>query len=131
MTVKALSTALLIFAALVNLAPVSGVLSADRLQGFYGVAFEDDNLLVLMRHRALLFGVVGGILAASVFHSPLRPIGLVVGLFSMLSFVLVTWLADNYNAELGRIAIIDLVASVALAGSALIDRFAEKRDAAH
>ena len=66
----------------------------------------------------------------SVFHSPLRPIGLTAGLFSMLSFVLVTWLPDNHNAELGRIAIIDLVASVALVGSALIDRFAGKRDAA-
>ena len=63
---QAISTALIFGVGLVNLLPVSGVLSANRLQALYGVAIEDVNFLVLMRHRAVLFGIVGGLLVASV-----------------------------------------------------------------
>ena len=119
-----LSTTLIVVVGLVHLLPVSGVLSAARLQILYGVAFEGANLLILMRHRAILFGVVGALLVASAFHLPLRPVGLAVGLVSMLSFVLIAWLVGGYNAELRRVLIVDLVASVALVCSALLDHFA-------
>ena len=127
---QSLSTTLIFLAGLVNLLPVSGVLSANRLQALYGVSLEDPNLLILMRHRAILFGIVGGLLVASAFRSPLRPVGLAVGLTSMISFVLIAWLVGNHNAELGRIVVADLVATVALLGSALLDHFAKKRQAA-
>ncbi len=56
---KILTNALFLIAAFVNLAPVSGVLSADVLEGLYGITLEDPNLVILMRHRAVLFGIVG------------------------------------------------------------------------
>ena len=127
---QALSTTLILVAGLVNLLPVSGVLSANRLQTLYGVAFENANLLILMRHRAVLFGIVGGLLIASALHSPLRPVGLAVGLISMLSFVFIAWLVDGYNAELRRIVVVDLVASVALLGAVLLDHLADTPGAA-
>ena len=81
---QVLTKTLFLIAAAVNLVPVSGVLSADNLAMLYGVAFEDPNLIILMRHRAVLFGIVGALLVASAFRPSLRPLGLAVGLVSML-----------------------------------------------
>jgi hypothetical protein len=59
---QALTTTPILFAALVNRAPVTGLLSAERLRALYGISFEGDTLLIRMRHRAVLFGIVGGLL---------------------------------------------------------------------
>lgn len=50
--------------------------------------------------------------------------GLTVGLISMLSFVVVAWVVGDYNAQLRRVVIIDLVASAALFASFVIERMA-------
>ena len=126
---RALSTTLILLASLINLAPVSGVVSSARLQALYGIAFADPNLLILMRHRAVLFGIVGGLLVASGFHPPLRPVGFAVGLLSMLSFVLIAWLVGGYNAELRRVLLVDVVGSVLLIGAALLHYGVGTRDA--
>lgn len=110
-----------------NLLPVSGAWSAARLEVLYGVAVEDPNLLILLRHRAILFGIVGGLLVAAALHPPLRPIGSIVGLVSMVSFIGVAWLVGGTNAELQRVVIVDWVASFALVGAAVLDRLATAR----
>jgi hypothetical protein len=127
---KTLSTTLIVLAGLVNLAPVIGVLSASRLQSLYGLAFEDADLLILMRHRAILLGIVGCLLVTSAFRPPLRPAAFAAGLVSMLSFVLIAWFVGNHNAELARVATIDLAASAALVGAVVLDQIAGKRVAA-
>lgn len=117
----ALSTALILLVGLLNLLPVSGVVSGNRLQSLYGVVLQDPNLVILMRHRAVLFGVVGGLLVISAFHLPLRPAGYAAGFISMLSFVLIAWLVGSCNPELRRVVVVDLVASAALLGALLLD----------
>lgn len=116
-----LSTALYLLAGVVNLLPASGVISAGRLEALYGVAFREPNLLVLMRHRAVLFGVVGGLLIASAFRPALRRVALAAGLVSMLSFVALAWRVGDVNAELQRVAVVDGIAGAALLAAALID----------
>ena len=127
---RILCTSLILFVSLVNLGPLVGVLSADRLQALYGVVLDAPNLVILMRHRAVLFGIVGSLLVASAFHRPLRPIAFAAGLVSMLSFVFIVWLVGDHNAELGRVVVIDLVALIALLAAALLDRFATAPDSA-
>jgi hypothetical protein len=124
---RALSTALIVLASLINLAPVLGVFSVERMQALYGVALQDANLGILMRHRAVLFGIVGTLMLVSAFHPPLRPLGYAVGSVSMLSFLALAWLAGGYNAEIQRVCLIDLVGVAALLGAWLIDRFAAAR----
>jgi hypothetical protein len=116
------ATGLILFAAAVNLAPVGGALSSDRLQAAYGVAFTDPNLVILMRHRAVLFAVVGGLLAVAAFHAPLRRAAYVAGFLSMLSFLLILVGVGGYNPELRRIAVVDAVASLALLGALALER---------
>ena len=117
---RTLATVLILVVGLINLLPVSGALSADRLEALYGLRFDEPNLLILMRHRAVLFGITGGILIASAFHVPLRPVGFTVGLVSMLSFVAVALLIGGYKDELRRIVVVDVIASVALLAAVLL-----------
>ncbi len=125
-----LSTALIIFAGLVNFAPVGGVLSVGFMHSLYGVAFEDPVLIILMRHRAVLFGMLGCLLFAAAFHAPLRPVAYAAGLISMLSFIVIVWLIGDPNAELTRAAVFDGVASVGLLGAVLLDHRVGRRGAA-
>ena len=114
-----LATTLFAIVGVVNLLPIAGVSSASRLQTLYGVVLEDPNLVILMRHRAVLFGIVGAILVAAAFVPSLRPFAIAAGLVSMLSFVLVAHLVGKYNAELRRVVIVDLAASALLVGAGL------------
>jgi hypothetical protein len=127
---RAITTLLFLLAALINLGPVVGVLSASRLQSLYGIALEDANLVILMRHRAVLFGIVGSLVAASAFHAPLRPVGVAAGMLSMLAFVVIAWLVGDANAQLRRVVAIDLVGSAFLLAAALLDHFTGARGSA-
>jgi len=53
----------LIVAGIINTIPVSGVLSGAQLQKLYGLPFAaaDPNTKLLLQHRAVLFGIVGGL----------------------------------------------------------------------
>jgi hypothetical protein len=125
-----LVSALYLIAGLGNLLPVTGVVSAARLEALYGVAIGDPNLLVLMRHRAVLFGIVGALLVAAAFRPAWRAAALAAGFVSMLSFVALAWLVGDVNAELRRVAGVDLVLSAALACAAVVDYRARCRNAA-
>ena len=61
----------------------------ERLEALHGIAFLDPNLLVLIGHRAVLPGIVGGLLAIAAFAPRMRNVGSVAGLVSMLADVLV------------------------------------------
>lgn len=118
---QAVSTALICLASLINLGPVLGALSTTRLQALYGVAFEEPNLVILMRHRAILFGIVGALLLVAAFYPGLRPTAYAAGFVSMVSFVLIAWVVRGYNENLRRVILVDLVGIAALLGAALID----------
>jgi hypothetical protein len=45
-------------AALIHLAPIIGLFSVARMEALYGVSLSDPTMALLMRHRALLFGIV-------------------------------------------------------------------------
>jgi hypothetical protein len=113
-------TLLVLVAAAINLAPLLGAVAPERMTALYGVALDDPNLQILMRHRAVLFGLVGGLLLVAAFHPPLRTTGYVAGFSSMLSFLLIAWLVGEYSAEIRRVILIDVVGIAALAGAALV-----------
>ena len=117
---------LLIVAALIHLLPVSGVLGASSLQRLYGVAIADPNLLVLMQHRAVLFAIVGGLLLAAAFKAEWRALAIVVGLVSVVSFLLIALLVDGTNALIARVVWVDVVALVALLGAGLLHAGAKR-----
>lgn len=79
--------AVLLLAGGVHLLPLLGVLGAARLEQLYGVHVEDPNLLLLMRHRALLFGLLGTLLVAAAFRPAWQGPALGLAWGSVLGFV--------------------------------------------
>lgn len=121
---RAFATTLFLAVAIVNLLPAIGAFSTSRLEVLYGVTVPDPNLAILLRHRAVFFAIVGGLLAIAALYPPLRPIALAAGLVSMLSFVAVARLVGEYNAQLRRVVAVDVVASIALVVAAALDLLA-------
>ena len=108
--------------ALIHLAPVVGVLSAGRLEALYGVPVAGPDLAVLLRHRAVLFGILGGLLVAAIVHHDYRWLALVAVLVSDLAYAALCLVHRDHNARLATVLRTDLVSILVLvvAGVALI-----------
>ena len=104
----------LVFAGLVNLYPVIGVLSTGNLTALYGIHLEGSELVILMRHRAILFGLLGSFIILSAFRPTLQSLAITAGLVSMLSFVVLAFLVGDYNQAINRAIVADIVASAGL-----------------
>jgi len=113
-----LVTAMLLVVAVIHLLPLSGVLGGDRLVALYGVTLEDPGLTILMRHRAVLFGLLGLFLAFAAFRPALQPLAFVAGFASVLSFLWLAWSTGGYNPQVGRVVVADVVALVCLVAGA-------------
>lgn len=119
MVSKALS-ALLLVVGLINLAPVAGVLSAGRLQSLYGLDFTDPDLVLMMRHRALLFGLLGAFIVFAAFRPALQPLAMVAALVSMAGFLVLGWPPGDYGAAMQKIFRADVVGLALLAIAAVL-----------
>lgn len=106
--------AMLIITALIHFIPVTGVLGGASLAQLYGVRIGDPNLLILMQHRAIMFGLIGLILLAAALAPAYRPLAYLVGLVSVTSFVVLAWTVGDYNLSLARVVAADSVAAACL-----------------
>jgi hypothetical protein len=104
--------AMLVLVALIHLAPVLGVLGVAKMEAAYGLALPGPELAVLMRHRALMFGLLGGFMLAAVFVPALQPWALGLALLSAGGFVLLAWGTPGHNANIARVARVDVAAVV-------------------
>ncbi|SIS17698.1 hypothetical protein SAMN05878276_2920 [Aquipseudomonas alcaligenes] len=109
-----LVAALLLIVGIIHLLPVVGVLGGDRLNSLYGLNLDEPNLQILMRHRAVLFGLLGALLVAAAFLPGLRTLALLAGLVSVVSFLLLAWGTPLYNEALRRVVVADWIALACL-----------------
>ena len=107
-------TGMLLLVGVIHLLPVSGLLGGDRLVALYGVPINDPNLEILMRHRAVLFGLLGLFLVYAAFQPSLQPLAIAGGLVSVVSFIAVAWSVGGYNDSVQRVVVADIVAVAAL-----------------
>lgn len=121
MQMKKIVTALLILVGIIHLLPLSGVLGIEYLKGLYGVSFADPNLAILMRHRSVLFGLLGLFLLHAAFKPSLQWLAIIAGFVSVVSFIALTWSVGGYNESIQKVIIADVVALVALVAAALIN----------
>ena len=82
---------MLLVVGIIHILPLSGVLSAARLFELYGMTFDDPNLEILMRHRAVLFGLLGIFLICSAFMPSLQLPALIAGFLSVVSFLYLSY----------------------------------------
>ena len=110
-----LTAAMLIIVGMIHLLPLSGALGANRLSALYGLDFSNPDLQILMRHRAVLFGILGAFLIVAAALPGLRPAALVAGWISVLSFLAIAWGVGGYGEAIRRVVMADLVAAACLA----------------
>jgi hypothetical protein len=105
---------MLLVVAVIHLLPLVGVLGGPRLAALYGITLDDPNLMILMRHRAVLFGLLGGFLAVAAWRPRLQAMALAAGYISVFSFLGLAWLIGESNAQMERVVVADQVAAVCL-----------------
>lgn len=103
--------ATLLLSGLIHLLPCVGLAGASRLTALYGIAVDEPNLEILMRHRAVLFGLLGVFLILAAFRPAFQLSAFALGLVSVLSFLALAWSAGSYNAQVARVVVVDLAAA--------------------
>jgi hypothetical protein len=88
--------------------------AGEQLDKLYQVGTVSTDVQLLLRHRAILFGIVGSILIISAFVPSLRLVATIYGLVSMISFIVLVFATKNANPNLVQIAWIDVAATIVL-----------------
>jgi hypothetical protein len=121
--VRVTVAAMLIIVGIIHLLPLSGALGAERLAALYGVDIVDANLAILMRHRAVLFGLLGLFFIYAAFRPSVQYLAFIAGLASVLSFIALAYTVGGYNTGIARVVLADWIALVCLlvgAGAAVL-----------
>lgn len=112
---ESLAKLLFLAAAAVNLAPGGIAFAPGRVVDLYGIApLAGAEMLVLMKHRALLLAIVGVLLAVAAFVRSWRLPATVAGLLSMGTFIALYVMTPEAMPKLAKVAYIDAVAMVLL-----------------
>ncbi len=99
---------------LIHVLPSVGVLGSAWLSRLYGVDLEDTNLIVLLRHRAILFALLGGFFIYASFNPSLHFVAMVVGLLSTLSFIAFANDVTDITPQIERVVLLDWVCVASL-----------------
>ncbi|PZR85177.1 MAG: phosphopantetheine adenylyltransferase [Stutzerimonas stutzeri] len=104
----------LVLAGIINLLPVVGMAGAAWLRSLYGLEIRSLDLEILLRHRAVLFGIVGGLLLVAALRPGLRDVAVLVAGASMMSFIVIALLVGGYGPAIRKVVIVDIVGILAL-----------------
>ena len=113
-------TGLMLVVAVIHLLPISGFFGVEQLASLYQVKIDDNNLEILMRHRAILFGILGGFIAYAAFTPAIQPIAFLFAFISVASFFFLSYSVGDFNDAIRKVVIADIVASVSLFGAIVL-----------
>ncbi|MDO8422645.1 MAG: hypothetical protein Q7S99_10845 [Parvibaculum sp.] len=105
---------ILLLVGFLNFYPLIGLQGSARLAALYGLPVDGADLTILMRHRALMFGLVGGFIMSAAFVPEWRGLAFAAGFISMLGFVALAWAEGGYNGFVAKVVMADIVGSLAL-----------------
>lgn len=107
----------------INLLPSILAFLPEKISKSYGIKIPNVDFELLLRHRAVLFGIVGGIMIYSAITRKYYTVSVTAGLISMVSFIILYFLLNGINAELEKVMKIDLVAVLVLIVGVLLYKF--------
>ena len=113
-------TGLLLVVAAIHLVPITGFFGADRLTSLYGIDVTSADLEILMRHRAVLFGILGVFFAYAAFRPALQPVAFVAAFATIASFFYLAFSVGDFVEAIRKIVVGDVVAAVALLGAVIL-----------
>lgn len=109
-----LLSSMLIIVGIIHLLPLAGVLGNQRLAALYGLSINEPNLAILMRHRSVLFGILGVFFVFAAFQPPFQTVAFIAGFVSVVSFLWLAFSVDGYNLQVSRVVMADKIALVCL-----------------
>ncbi|MEP0203623.1 MAG: hypothetical protein ABJ084_05175 [Halioglobus sp.] len=115
-----LIAACLVIVGIINLVPVLGVISAQRLEAGYSVTLAGNDLAILLRHRALLFGILGAFILYSAFNPLYQLPAMIMGGVSMVGFAWLVFVTGGYNDAIGKVLFVDIVGILFLSAAMLL-----------
>jgi hypothetical protein len=118
--VERVITGLMLVVAVIHLLPIVGFLGAERLASLYAIEVTEKNLEILMRHRAILFGILGALFAYAAFRPALQPLAFVAAFVSLATFFYLAFSVGDFNDAIRRVVLADVVASVCLFGAIVL-----------
>ena len=107
--------AALFLLSLIHLGPLVGVLGVARVEALYGIDIAGPDLELLLRHRAVLFGMVGAVMLTAVWKPSYRTLAFALAFANLTAFLALSWQVGDVSAELGRVGIVDAVGLAILA----------------
>ena len=106
--------------AIIHIIPAISGLSGTRLASLYGIKGDDQTLMTLLQHRAVLFGFVA---AACIYaaHNPAARWAVLIGaVISMASFILIAFMRGTTSGALSKIILVDAIGLFFAALAALL-----------
>ena len=105
----------LFIAGVINLLPAMLAFIPKKISDSYGIEVPDANYELLLRHRAILFGIIGGMMIYSAITKKHYSIAVIIGLVSMISFIILYKMINGeINAELSKVMKIDILGIILL-----------------
>ncbi len=114
----------LFIAGVINLLPCILAFIPQKISSSYGISIPNQNYELLLRHRAVLFGIIGGLMVFSAISQLYYSMAVLVGMISMVSFVILYLLIkEEINPELQKVMKIDVVGITILLMGYILFRF--------
>jgi hypothetical protein len=105
----------LFLTSIVNILPALGAFLPSKMKDAYGIDIPDANFELLLRHRAVLFGIVGGFMLYASITKNYLSLASIIGLISMISFLILYFVSEGHiNEPLTKVMKIDAVAAAFL-----------------
>ncbi len=109
MTLNKLVTASLVIVGLINFFPIAGLLGVKNLETAYKISLTSDDLVILMQHRALLFGLLGGFILYSAFVPIYQHAAITMAAISMIGFAVLVHTVGSTNSAILNVLSVDYV----------------------
>ena len=111
---------LILVIAVIHLLPLSGFFGVERIAALYDIKIDDANVEILMRHRAILFGILGVFFVYAAFTPAVQPLAFVAAFISLASFFFLSFSVGDFNAAIRKVVVADVIASGALGAAILL-----------
>jgi hypothetical protein len=112
--------AILVVIGVMTASPIITALNPNGITSLYNVTFEDDAVLLLVRHRQVMLGVLGAALVYGAFFYHLRMRVITAAVFSKLAFIGLCITTPDLTQGIQRVIYFDAISIVLLLIAAVI-----------
>lgn len=114
------AVAILVVIGVITASPIVTALNSNGITSLYNVTFEDDAVLLLVRHRQVMLGVLGAALVYGAFFYHLRMMVITAAVVSKLAFIGLCMTTPDLTQGIQRVIYFDAISIVLLLIAAVI-----------